>query len=186
MAKTIKNSPIIRYGVLAIAAILWFVVIWDPLSARIEETETLTRDGERKANRLAIEIEEKKGLEQAERRIRQQVDAARKALVPGDTPQAVASSLQDLALKKASSAGLQIITYKTTPPRKWNSHQLSGVTLTVKTSTQGLVAFLKELEQEQGLFRIETLNVTKVQGRDTHLRATITLEALSLEGVQAG
>ncbi|NDY42571.1 hypothetical protein G3N55_06910, partial [Dissulfurirhabdus thermomarina] len=98
----------------------------------------------------------------------------------GGDPQVVASNLQNLLLKMASEMGLEVVTYRTGPVRKWRDERLAVTTFTFKTQTYGLVRFLKRLEDDGRLVRLETLNVAKVQGRSPHLRVTLEVAALCL------
>jgi len=186
MARPSTQSPIFRYGLVVIAAILWYAIAWDPISSRLAELSDAIDKAERSSRKLAIRIADLQGVDQEMRRATQQYEETKRAFLPGATPQAVGTALQDITLKKASEAGLEIITYRTGTGKDWRSYPIGNVTLTAKTSTRGLVSFLRKLEQERGVFRIDSLNVTKMTGRDPHLRVTITIEAISLEGARNG
>jgi hypothetical protein len=124
-----------------------------------------------------------------EQRIKQsekQLAASTRDVVEGRTTQLVASNLQDMLLKAASEAEMEVVTYKTSRVRKWRNYQLAVATFTVKTDTRKLVQFLKALEDDRRAFRLHSINVVKVQGRNPHLRVSIEVEALFMEEVQTG
>lgn len=175
------GSPVLRYGILVIVLILWQSLIWEPLSQKREEMDTKIEVQEQKIDRLDRELRRNRGLDQEINQTRQKLSALTKDRIPGNTSQLVASNLQDMLLKRASEADLEVITYKTARERKWRGRELAVATFTVKTDTRKLVRFLKLLEDDRRVFRVYSINVVKVEGRAPHLRVSLEVEALFLQ-----
>ena len=176
-----KKSPLLRYGVLLIGLILWYSLIWDPLSGKLEDLNAGLEIQEAKIGRLKRDMKRLRGVDKRMKQSEQWRDAAMKGLIRGDTPQVMASNLQDILLKTASEVDLQVVTYKTSRVRKWKDYQLAVATFTVKTDTRKLVHFLKLLDDDRRVFRIQSINVVKVKGRNPHLRVNIEAEALFMK-----
>jgi hypothetical protein len=176
-----KRSPILRYGLLVIGFILWYSLIWNPLSGKIKELDSRLEIQEAKIGHLKREIKRHRGVDQRVIQSEQRLATAVKGLIPGDTPQLVASNLQDILLKMASEADLQVITYKTGRVRKWRGYQLAVANFSAKTDIRKLVNFLKLLDKDRRVFRIESISVVKVRGRDPHLRVNLEMEALFMQ-----
>jgi len=176
----------LRYGLLAIALILWYSLLWDPLAAKLADIDMRIETQEARIDQLNRELRRYRGVDQRLKQAEQQRSQAIGMLVPGNVPQLVASNLQDMLLKKASEAGLEVVTYKTAPVRKWREYQLAVATFTVKASTRKLVHFLRLLQEERMIFRTHSINVVKVQGRDQHLRVSLEVEALVIQEAGAG
>jgi type II secretory pathway component PulM len=179
-----KRSPLLRYGLLVIGLILWYSLIWNPLSGKIEELDSRLETQEAKIGRLKRDIKRHRGVDQHVIQSERRLATALKGLMPGDTPQLVASNLQDILLKMASKADLQVITYKTGRVRKWKGYQLAVATFSAKTDTRKLVNFLKLLDDDHRVFRIQNINLVKVKGRDPHLRVNLEVEALFMQSAQ--
>lgn len=175
-----RDGPTLRYGVLAIGLILWYALVWDPLSAKRDAIEVDSQAKETEIGRLKRDIERHRTVDQRLKQVKRELAAREGTLVAGETPQGVAASLQDSVLKLASETGQEVVTYKTGPARKWEDYQVAVVTFTFKTGTRKLVGFLKRLEEDRRAMRLRSLNVVGVQGREPHLRTTIEVEALCL------
>ncbi len=176
-----KRSPLLRYGLLVIGLILWYSLIWNPLSGKIEELDSRLETQEAKIGRLKRDIKRHRGVDQRVIQSERRLATALKGLMPGDTPQLVASNLQDILLKMASKADLQVITYKTGRVSKWRGYQLAVATFSAKTDTRKLVKFLKLLDDDHRVFRIQNINLVKVKGRDPYLRVNLEVEALFMK-----
>jgi len=135
-----NGSPLLRYGFLVIGLILWYSLAWAPLSGKIEELDSRIEVQEAKIGRLKRDIKRHRGVDQRIVQSKRRLTVAVKGLMPGDTPQLVASNLQDTLLKMASEAGLQVITYKTGRQRKWRDYQLAVAIFSAKTDIRKLVA----------------------------------------------
>jgi hypothetical protein len=179
-----KRSPLLRYGLLVIGLILWYSLIWNPLSGKIEELDSRLETQEAKIGRLKRDIKRHRGIDQRVIQSERRLATALKGLMPGDTPQLVASNLQDILLKMASKADLQVITYKTGRVSKWRGCQLAVATFSAKTDTRKLVKFLKLLDDDHRVFRIQNINLVKVKGRNPHLRVNLEVEALFMQSAQ--
>jgi len=176
-----KRSPLLRYGFLVIGLILWYSLVWAPLSGKIEGLDSRLETQETKIGHLKRDIKHHRGVDQRVMQSEQRLTTAVKGLIPGDTPQLVASNLQDILLKMASEADLQVITYKTGRVRKWRGYQLAVATFSAKTDTRKLVKFLKLLDDDHRVFRIQSISVVKVKGRHPHLRVNLDMEALFMK-----
>lgn len=181
-----KRSPLLRYGLLVIGLILWYSLIWNPLSGKIEELDSRLETREAKIGRLKRDIKRHRGVDQHVIQSERRLATVLKGLMPGDTPQLVASNLQDILLKMASQADLQVITYKTGRVRKWRGYQLAVATFSAKTDIKKLVKFLKLLDDDHRIFRIQSINLVKVRGRNPHLRVNLEVEALFMQAVSKG
>jgi type II secretory pathway component PulM len=180
------KSPILWYGLLVIVLILWYSLVWEPLSQKLGEMDAKIETQEQKIDRLDREIRRNREVDQEIKQAGQKLSALTKNRIPGDTPQLVASNLQDMLLKRASEADLEVITYKTARERKWRGRELAVTTFTVKTDTRKLVHFLKLLEDDRRVFRVYSINVVKVEGRNPHLRVSLEVEALFVQEGRLG
>jgi hypothetical protein len=176
-----KRSPILRYGLLVIGLVLWYSLIWNPLSGKIEELDSRLEIQEAKIGHLKRDIKRHRGVDQRVMQSEQRLATVVKGLMPGDTPQLAASNLQDILLKMASEADFQVITYKTGRVRKWRGYQLAVADFSAKTDIRKLVNFLKLLDKDRRVFRIQSISVVKVKGRDPYLRVNLEVEALFMQ-----
>jgi len=181
-----RKSLLLRYGLLIIGFILWYSLIWNPLSGKIEESGIRLEAQEAKIGHLKRDIKRHRGIDKRVMQSEQRLATAAKGLMPGDTPQLVASNLQDALLKMASEADLQVITYKTGRVRKWRDYQLAVATFSAKTDIKKLVKFLKLLDDDRRVFRIQNMNLVKVKGRNPHLRVNLEVEALFMKAGSKG
>ena len=160
-----KRSPLLRYGLLVIGLILWYSLVWVPLSGKIEKLDSRLEIQETKTGRLKRDIKRHRGVEKRVMQSEQRLATALKGLLPGDAPQLVASNLQDVLLKMAAEADLQVITYKTGRVSKWRGYQLAVATFSAKTDIRKLVKFLKLLDDDRRIFRIQSISAVSY----THL-----------------
>lgn len=179
------QSPLIRYGVIAIAGIIWYALIFDPLSNKLTELSDEAVGLEAKIARVQSDIKTKKGLEHQLKLKEQEYNEKISMLIPGENVQLTSTKLQDILLKKATDAGVTVLTYNISSARKWKIHQLASVNITIKSNTESLVKYLWLIEQSKELVRVSQLNVMPVKGKDSHLRVTITAEALMLQSEQS-
>ncbi|MEA1992021.1 MAG: type II secretion system protein GspM, partial [Thermodesulfobacteriota bacterium] len=176
-----KKSPLLRYGLLVIGLIFWYSLVWNPLSGKLEELDSRLETQEAKIGHLKRDIKRHRGVDQRVMQSERRLVTAVKGLMPGDTPQLVASNLQNILLKMASEADLQVITYKTGRVRKWRGYQLAVAKFSAKTDIRKLVKFLKLLDDDRRVFRIQSMRIIKVRGRNPHLRVSLEVEALFMK-----
>jgi len=173
-----KNSPLIRYGLFLIVVILWYSFVWSPLADRIKEADQVLETNKTRIGQMQKQLSKYKGVNSRLDKAGKKLALARKRLVPGKTPQMVASNLQNLLLKKAAASGVEVVTYKTSRVGKWRNYKLAVASLTIKADTENLVNFLKSLKDSNKILRLKSLNVIKVKGRKSHLRVNLEAEAL--------
>ncbi len=178
------KAPFLRYGILIIVVILWYSFIYDPLSRKLENKTLQVESQTARIRLINKEFKKLRGVNDKIKLAKSKLERLKKQLLPGDTPQVVASNLQDLLLKKASEAGLEVVTYKTSRSRHWRDYQLAVSTFTVKTDTAKLVGFLNLLERAGKEYRIYNINIIKVRGRKPYLRVNLEVEALVLQEKQ--
>ncbi len=178
MIKLEGNNPALRYGLIILAVILWHVILLHPLAKKISSLKTQLQAESARIERLKKDLKQLRDVDKKLQRARNSLDKAMTGLVPGDTPQLVASSLQDLLLKKAAELNVEVVTYKTGPVRKWKDYHLAVVTFTLNTDTRKLVQFLQSLQEEDKLYRIQGMNILHIRGKGSHLRVRLEFEAL--------
>ncbi len=174
----LKERPLLFYGALIIVAILWFMLIFSPLKARERALELRLEQLQVESGRLQREI---RRLGRASRELenkKQRLASLRAKQLPGATPQEVSTRLQDLLLKRASAAGLNVLTYRSGGIRSYGPFKAANVRLTANGSTAALVQFLRSIESDNHLLRIASLNAAKVVGKNPVLRITVEVEAL--------
>lgn len=184
-SKMSDKSPVLRYGILAIVIIVWYSFVWDQIDHRIEVLKETIEVKDAAVVRLQAKLKKNSGLEAKLKQEMRLYAALEKRLLPGATPQIVASNLQDLLNTSATEAGLEITTYRTIKGRKWNKRRLAAVRLTFKGDTSMLVKFLELIRKRNSLIRISNMNIVKVSGRKPYLRINIEAEALCKQGRSA-
>ncbi len=180
-----SRSPLLRYGILVIVVILWYSLVWDGITSRTETLRENLEVKQAKVERLQAKLKKNTGLEAKLRNAEKQYAALEKRLLPGDTIQVVASTLQDMLNTAAAEAGLEVTTYRTIKGRKWRKKGLAAVRLTLKGDTAKLVKFLELINKKKKIVRINNLNIVKVSGRKPYLRINIEAEALCKQGGSA-
>jgi len=185
LSGTGSRSPLLRYGILAIAIILWYSLVWDGIASRTEMLRESLEAKQAKVQRLQAKLKKNSGLETKLRSAEKQYAALEKRLLPGNTTQIVASTLQDMLNTAAAEAGLEVTTYRTIKGRKWRKKELAAVRLTLKGDTAKLVKFLEIIRKKNSIVRINNLNIVKVSGRKPYLRINIEAEALCKQGGSA-
>ncbi len=178
MIRTKGKNPVLKYGLIILAFVLWYVVLWHPLATKTAEVRSKLQTEEARIEKLKKKLEQYKDLDKRLQKSRAELDRAMAGLVPGDTPQLVASSLQDMLLKKASELNVDVVTYKTGRVRKWKDYHVAVVTFTLDTNTRQLVRFLQSLRKENRLYRIQEMNILRIRGKGSRLRVRLEIEAL--------
>ncbi len=179
-----SKAPFLRYGILIIVIILWYSFIYDPLSRKLDSKMLQMESQAARIRLINKEFKKLRGINNRLKKAKSELARLEQQLVPGDTPQVVASNLQDLLLKKASEAGLEVVTYKTSRSRRWRNYQLAVSTFTAKANTAKLVGFLNLLEKAGKAYRIYSINIIKIRGRNPYLRVNLEVEALVLQEKQ--
>lgn len=179
MAKGFQgDSPLLRYGVLIIVLILWYTFVWDYMNTRLEESLLAVDNTKVRISKLRRDI---KRMEQAGpelKRLQAQYAALKAGFVKGDTPQIVATTLQNIVIEKAEKADLEVLTYKTVNRRKWEGYELGVSTFTLKGDIKKFTFFFKMLQEERKFFRISNLNISTVRGKHPYMRANLEIEAI--------
>jgi hypothetical protein len=157
--------------------------VYTPLSGKIKDLDSRHETQEKKIEYLKQEIKRHRGIDQRIIQSKQRLTNALQRLLPGDTPQVTASNLQDILLKMASKADLEIITYKTGRIKEWRGYHLATATFSAKTDTRKLVNFLRLLDYDHRAFRIHNINLVKIGGRNPYLRVNLEVEALFIKAV---
>ncbi len=166
------------YGAVVILLILWYALVWSPMGSKIDEVGASMETARLRLERLEKNYRRLKGVDARLQQARKNLQAARATLLRGDRPEMVAVTLQDMVLKKASQQDLNVVTYKVGKARKFGDYQVVSTSFTINTDTAKLAAFLKALEDERKAFRISSMNIVKVLGRNPMLRVNMELQAL--------
>ncbi len=179
--KAIKGSPILFYGTIVIFIILWYAAIFSPLRQRMENINTRIEASILEERRLKKELAQLSQIRNTLEFKRRKLDGLKSKQLPGATPQEVSTKLQDLLVKKASSHGLNVISYRAGTIRSWKGYQVASVKMTLNADTDTLVAFLRDIENDSRLLRFKAINISKIMGKNPVLRTTIEVEALVLK-----
>ncbi len=185
MKRLFQANPLLKYGLLMILVIIWYGFLFQPMMNGIEENRIKAQRLENRLKRLTSTLRRTKNLDKRLADARKGLERRKRQLVPGANHQIVTSNLQDMLLKKAADAGLEVVTYKTSSRKKWRNYTLAVVNLTVKSDTNKLVQYLKSLEDTQKAIRIGSINIVTVRGRNPHIRVRMDVEALYMEGVKS-
>jgi hypothetical protein len=172
------DSPLLKYGVLCIAVILWYSFVWDYMSTRLEDTNLAIENATARIGRLRRDVRRLGKVGPDLKKLKAELASLRKMQVKGETPQIVATTLQNMVIDKAKKAGLEVVTYKTVNRRKWKGYQLGVSTFTLKGDIRKFTFFFKMLQDEKKLFRISNLNISKVNGKKPYMRANLEIEAI--------
>ncbi len=185
MKRLFQANPLLKYGLLILLVIMWYIFLFQPMKNAIEENRFKAQRLENRLKRLRSTLKSVKNLDKRLANARKGLEQRKKKLIKGANHQLVTSNLQDMLLKKASDVGLEVVTYKTASKKKWRNYTLAVVNLTVKADTNKLVKYLKSLEDMQKAIRIGSINIVTVRGRNPYLRVRMDVEALYMEGVKS-
>lgn len=175
------NSPIVKYGVLAMIWIAWYGLFYSNFSEKIRENETLTATLRIKLSNIS---KEKLKLQQAASSLKNkemELERLKKSVVPGDDPQVVASNLQNLVLTYASQKKIDVLTYRTSSTTRWKGYKLARTTFTFKCNRNNFVDIFRFFDTQKKLIRPSRVNIVWVMGRNAHLRVVMDIEALVLD-----
>ncbi len=185
MKRLFQANPLLKYGLLIIIVIIWYSFLFQPMLNSIEENRIKAQRLENRLKRLSSTLKGTKNLDKRLADARKRLERRKRQTIPGASHQIVTSNLQDLLLKKAADAGLDVVTYKTSSKKKWRNYALAVVNLTVKSDTNKLVQYLKSLADTRKALRIRSINIVTVRGRNPHIRVRMDVEALYMEGVKS-
>ncbi|MGB9712186.1 MAG: GspMb/PilO family protein [Dissulfurimicrobium sp.] len=189
-----SKSPVLRYGILIIAIIFWYSFLFEPTTGKIDEMTTRIAVTKKKIEGTKAEIKRLRSIDEELKRVEQERARFMQLLIPGENPQVVASNLQDDLLKKASDAGMDVLSYRAAAGGKWNEYPLGTVSLITKSGMKGLVQFLMKVDSEGKMVRLNNLNVMVIQGPTPYTRINMDFDALcavkakneAKHGVRAG
>jgi regulator of replication initiation timing len=143
-----ENSPLLRYGILCIIIILWYSFLWDPAETRLENIEAQTESTTTRIGKIKREIRRMSNMEVDIKKLSMEYARLKRRFVKGDSPQIVATNLQNIVIEKAEKAELEVVTYKTVSRRKWSGYQLGVSTFTLKGNMKKFAFFFKMLQDE--------------------------------------
>jgi len=180
--KIINKSPVIKYGILIIAFIIWIEFVWDVLETKINKLNSQIEATEKDIKKINIKFHDIKNIEQRLKEIQNKKKLQTSFILSEGDPAVVASQLQDTILKKASENKLQVITYRVSNQKKWKNYVLVSTYFNFRSNLENIVLFLKTIESDQRFYRIHLVDILPVKGNDPHIRFSIELEALCLKG----
>lgn len=178
------KSPVVRYGILIIAIIFWYSLLFDPLVKKIHDMDNRISATHRKIIKAKTEIKLLHGINEQLRQAEQDKTRFMQRLIPGENPQVVASNLQDMLLKKASDAGMEVLSYRTSAGGKWHDYQLGTASLITKAGMKGLTRFLLALDAEDRIIRMNNLSIMVIQGPNPYSRINMDVDAICPAGTK--
>lgn len=179
-----SKSPILRYGVLAIAFIIWYSFIFEPLAKKVTEVTGNIYLTDAKILKTKKDIKRLYGIDRKLKQVENDRSMVMKRLIPGQNPQLVASNLQDILLKKASDAGMDVLSYRTFAGNRWHDYQMGTATLITRASIKSLTRFFMSLDSEDRIIRVNNLSIIAMQGNDPYIRVSMDVDALYIPGVK--
>lgn len=175
------NSPVIKFGLLVIVWIVWYVFFYSELSSKIKEGET-----ERESLRLQLSTlnKEKEKLSKVTALLeakRHELENLKKRAIPGDNPQVVASNLQNLVLTYASKKDIDVLSYRTSASSRWKEYTVARTTFTFNCSKENFVELLRFFDFQKKLIRPSRVNIVWIRGKNSHIRVILDIEALFID-----
>ncbi len=178
---TQRNRPaLLRYGIPVIALILWYSFLWDPVTAKMEEKQTVVEAQQLKITHLKKRITRLKNVEKRLAAEKKRLEQMKKRLVPGDNPQQVSTNIQNSFLKKASDTGVEVLVYRSGPKRRWRDYLLAVSVFNIRATTAQFVELLEKIELGKKLLRLNNINISNLRGKPSQLRINLEVEALFL------
>lgn len=173
------SKPIIKYGILIIGLILWYVVVWSGLNDLIFQNAA---EQEKLSLKLQTLHKETQKLADADKRLKkaeEEFEMLRAKLMQGDNSQVVGNLLQDQLFKFCSDNKIEALSYKTERAGKWQDKETPTVNFTLKTQLPELLKLISYIEnRQQHLWRIRQLYIVSMRGNDPHLRVTLGVETI--------
>lgn len=173
------SKPIIKYGILVICVIIWYVVVWSGLNDLLSQNAA---DQEKLSIKLQNLHKETQKLADADKRLKKaqaEFEALKARLMQGENSQVVGNLLQDQLFKFCSDNKIEVLSYKTERPGKWQDKETPTVNFTLKTQLPELLKLISYIENHnQHLWRIRQLYIVSMRGNDPHLRVTLGVETL--------
>ncbi len=172
------NSPVVRYGALAIVWIVWYAFFYSGLSSKIKEGETEMDALKIQVSTLTKERERLSKVTSLLKAKEQELDRLKKMAIPGNNPQVVASNLQNLVLTYASQKNIEVLTYRTSSTTRWKGYKVARTTFTFKCNRENFVDLFRFFDTQRKLIRPSRVNIVWVRGRNSHIRVILDIEAL--------
>jgi len=173
------SKPLLKYGILIIGLILWYVLIWsnlnDMLAQNITEQEKLSL----KLQNLHKEAQKLANSDKRLKRAEETFQGLKAKLIQAENSQIAGNILQDQLFKFCSENKIEVLSYKTERPGKWRDKETPTVNFTLKTQLPELLKLLSYIENHtQHLWRIRQLYIVSMRGNDPHLRITLAVETI--------
>ena len=172
------NSPIVKYGALAIIWIAWYGLFYANIASKVKANETRIATLKIQLNNIS---KEKSRLEKATTSLKKkemELERLKKTALPGADPQVVASNLQNLVLTYASEKNIEVLTYRTSSTTRWRGYRVARTTFTFKCNEENFVDLLRFFDRQKRLIRPSRVNIVWVRGRNAHIRVILDIEAL--------
>jgi len=172
------KSPLVRYGILIIAWILWYSLFYSSIKAKVKQEETRVSALKIRLSSIQREVKNcrKEGMKLAY--FKKSISALRAMAIEGGDPQVVASNLQNMILTYASQKNIEVETYRTGSPTKWKNYRVARTTFTFKCNRENFVELLRFFEETKRLVRPKRLNILWIRGRNSYIRVVLDVEAL--------
>ncbi len=175
-----KQSFLVRYGIVVIAFILWYVFIINPISSKIESTKSGLEAQEFKIQRLKKRIKRLSNIDKEFEQEKRRFENLKKRLIPGDTLQMVATNMQNSFLQKAKDAGVEVLVYRSGRSRSWRDYRLAISIFNLKSDLESFLELLQAINREKRFQRINNVNFSTIRGKKSELRINMEIEGLFL------
>ncbi len=175
-----KQSFLVRYGIIVIAFILWYVFILNPINSKIESTKNGLEAQEFKIQRLKKRIKRLSNIDKEFEQEMKRFENLKKRLIPGDTLQMVATNMQNSFLQKAKKAKVEVLVYRSGSPRSWRDYRLAVSIFNLKSNLANFLELLQALDREKRFQRINNVNFSTIRGKKSEIRINMEIEGLFL------
>ncbi len=175
-----KQSTLVRYGVIIIALIMWYIFILSPINAKIEAKRTELEAQQLKIQRLKKRIKNLANIDKEFSQEKNRFENLKKRLIPGDTLQLVATNMQNAFLQKAKEAGVEVLVYRSGSSRRWRSYRLAVSIFNLQSDLPQFLELLQALDREKRFQRINNVNFSSVRGKKSEYRINMEIEGLFL------
>ncbi len=175
-----NQSALVRYGIVVIVLILWYALIYSPISAKIESMRASSEGQELRIQRLKSRIKKLSTIDKDLTKEKKRLEELKKRLIPGTTLQFVATNMQNDFLQKAKKAGVEVLVYRSGSPRRWRDYQLAVAIFNLKCDLSHFLDLLDAIYKENRFQRINNVNFSTVRGRKSELRINMEIEGLFL------
>ena len=123
-------------------------------------------------------VKTEKDIEEELGQVEKQVEAIQAKLLPGETPQIMAASLQEMLKKLSEKNGIQIRSFRIGEPKELNFFLRVPVIIEINPtkSMSSLIYFLYDIENAERLLVISDLNLTAPNMRNpTEVQGNLTV-----------